>query len=385
MGHLLLIHRDTKLSIQQWINWIDGLNMDIFYLFVLLLSRIQVVAGQMKLSPETLTVLRGEEARFTCSTSNTRWTVMVWLLNGTVALTITNNTGVLPSINPNVTAETSPVSNGNSWVFVLKSTERHDQGPVTCDIQGIDRKTASLFVQEKGSVKVVGDDKLSFKGQSVLFECQAAGWYPPPTLQWQVNDKKVNQGEYNISSEESGKSLFTVTSNLSVTAVKSSHVACLASVSALPTPLKSSVRLIVVAEVLQEEDDYTVPLAVMASLFALLLLLLLCICTVLWHRRRRQAKPSPQEAIRSDQSLSGRRSVAEETGGKVNLGYSSEGPTDAVNNELIMETRRQEDFVSFHKVPDVVSSSSLSLHNMGPPQVCLSEENSKNVRRITTV
>ncbi|XP_068564439.1 immunoglobulin superfamily member 5 isoform X2 [Cebidichthys violaceus] len=327
MGHLLLIHRDTKLSIQQWINWIDGLNMDIFYLFVLLLSRIQVVAGQMKLSPETLTVLRGEEARFTCSTSNTRWTVMVWLLNGTVALTITNNTGVLPSINPNVTAETSPVSNGNSWVFVLKSTERHDQGPVTCDIQGIDRKTASLFVQEKGSVKVVGDDKLSFKGQSVLFECQAAGWYPPPTLQWQVNDKKVNQGEYNISSEESGKSLFTVTSNLSVTAVKSSHVACLASVSALPTPLKSSVRLIVVAEVLQEEDDYTVPLAVMASLFALLLLLLLCICTVLWHRRRRQAKPSPQEAIRSDQSLSGRRSVAEETGGKVNLGYSSEGPT----------------------------------------------------------
>ncbi len=33
---------------------------------------------------------------------------------------------------------------------------------------------------------------LAFKGQSVLFECQAAGWYPQPTLQWKVNDKKVN-------------------------------------------------------------------------------------------------------------------------------------------------------------------------------------------------
>ncbi|XP_075955965.1 immunoglobulin superfamily member 5 [Anarhichas minor] len=360
--------------------------MDIFYLFVLLLScRIQV-AGRMKLSPETLTVLRGEEVRFTCSASNSRWTVMVWLLNGTAVLTIAKDGGVLPSVNPNVTAETSPVSHGDSWVFVLKFTERHDQGPVTCDLQGIDRKTASLFVQEKGSVKVVGEDKLAFKGQSVPFECQAAGWYPPPTLQWQVNDKKVNQDEYNISSEESGKSLFTVTSNLSVTAVKSSHVACLASVSALLTPLKSSVRLTVVAEVLQEEeDDCTLPLALTASLSALLLLLLLCTCTVLWHRRRRQAKPSPQEAIRSDQSVSGRRSVAEQTGGNVNLGYSSEGPTDAVNNELIGETRRQEDFVIFHKVPDVVSSSSLSLHNMAPPQVCLSEENSKNVRRITTV
>ncbi|XP_068441943.1 immunoglobulin superfamily member 5 [Clinocottus analis] len=361
--------------------------MEIFYLFVLLLScRIQV-RGQMKLSPETLTVLRGEEARFTCSTcstSNTRWTVMLWLLNGTAVLTISKEFGVL-FINPNVTVETSPVSHGDSRVFILKSSERHNQGPVTCELQGIDRKTARLFVQEKGSVKVVGDDRLAFQGQSVLFECQAAGWYPPPTLQWQVNGKKVNQGEYNISSEGSEKSLFTVTSNLSVTAAKSSHVACLASVSALATPLKSSVRMTVVAEVVQEGDDCTVPLAVTASLSALLLLLLLCVFTVLWLRQRRQAKPSPREAIRFDQSVSGRSSVAEATAGKVNLGYSGEGPTDAVYNELIMETRRQEDFVGFYKVPDVVCSTSSSPHSEGQPQVCLSEENDKNVRRITTV
>ena len=56
---------------------------------------------------------------------------------------------------------------------------------------------------------------------------------------------KVNQGEYNTSSELSGKSLFTVTSNLSVTAAKSSQVDCLASVSALSTPLKSNVHLTV--------------------------------------------------------------------------------------------------------------------------------------------
>ncbi|XP_044057631.1 immunoglobulin superfamily member 5 isoform X2 [Siniperca chuatsi] len=358
--------------------------MDIFSLLVLLLSyRIQVGA-QMKLSPETLTVLRKEDARLTCSTSYPEWTVMVWLLNGEAVLTISKETGVLPSINPNVTAKKSPVSRGDSWMFVLKNTERHNQGQVTCDLQGIDRKTASLFVQEKGSVKVFGDDKLAFKGQSVLFECQAAGWFPQPILQWQVNDKKVSQGEYNISSE-SRKSLFTVTSNLSVTAAKSSHVDCLASVSALPTPLKSSVRLTVVAEVLQAGDDCTVPLALMASLSALLLLLLLCICTVLWYRQRRQAKPSPQEALWFDQSVTRTISVAEATGGKVNPGYTSEGPTDSVYNELIMETHRQMDCVSFHKVPDVVSSSSLSLHSESQAQVCLPEESSKNVRRITTV
>lgn len=50
----------------------------------------------------------------------------------------------------------------------------------------------NFIFAEKGSVEVFGDDKLAFKGQLVLFECQAAGWFPKPTLQWQVNDKKVS-------------------------------------------------------------------------------------------------------------------------------------------------------------------------------------------------
>ncbi|XP_071328078.1 immunoglobulin superfamily member 5 isoform X2 [Trachinotus anak] len=352
--------------------------MMVVHLLVLLLSCSIQAGAQMKLSPETLTVLRGEEARFTCSTSNTPWTVMVWLLDGTVVLTISKVHGVLPSTNANVTAEQG--SNRDTWVFVLKSTERHNQGQVTCDLQDVDRKSASLFVQEKGSVKVLGDNKLAFKGQSVLFECQAVGWYPEPSLQWTVDDIKVSQGEYNISSEESGKSLFTVSSNLSVTAAKSSNVDCLASVSALPTPLKSHVRLTVVAEVVQEGDDCTVLLAVTASLSALLLLLLLCICTVLCYSQRRQAKPSPQEDIWSNQSVAGRGLVAEVTAGRVNLGYSSEGPTDPDDNEIITETRSQMDFVSFRKVPDVVHCGSLSLHSESQE-----EENSKNIRRITTV
>lgn len=67
---------------------------------------------------------------------------------------------------------------------------------------------------------------------------------------------EVSQSEYNISSDESGKSLFTVTSNLSVTAVKSSRVDCLASVSALPTPLMSSVHL-TVGETVTQPSFYT--------------------------------------------------------------------------------------------------------------------------------
>lgn len=69
---------------------------------------------------------------------------MVWLLNAQVLLTITNDSGVLPSLNANVDARQL---SANSWTFVLKNASRLHQGQVTCDLQGIARKTARLFVQ----------------------------------------------------------------------------------------------------------------------------------------------------------------------------------------------------------------------------------------------
>lgn len=53
-------------------------------------------------------------------------------------------------------------------------------------------KFGVIFISEKGSVRVLGEMKLALKGQSVEFECQAAGWYPQPTLQWQLNGRKVS-------------------------------------------------------------------------------------------------------------------------------------------------------------------------------------------------
>lgn len=54
------------------------------------------------------------------------------------------------------------------------------------------KSAASLaVVPEKGSVEVLGDDRLAFKGQPVLFECRAAGWHPQPALEWQVGKEKV--------------------------------------------------------------------------------------------------------------------------------------------------------------------------------------------------
>lgn len=73
---------------------------------------------------------------------------MVWSLDDKPVLTISNHTGVLPSVDPHVTAE--PLRPGSlrlGWVFSLNTTEVQDQAKVTCDLLNIQRETASLFVQ----------------------------------------------------------------------------------------------------------------------------------------------------------------------------------------------------------------------------------------------
>lgn len=356
--------------------------MDTFPVFVLLLCcTVRAKGTKMTLLPETQTVLRGEETRFTCRTTQPQWGAMIWQLNGRTVLTIHQKHGIVPSINPNITAEKSSTPQEDGWVLVLKNTNRQQQGDVTCDLQDVDKKTASLFVQEKGSVRVLGEMRLALKGQSVEFECQAAGWYPQPTLQWQLNGRKVSSDDYNVSTEESGQSLFSVSSNLSVMAATSCAVECLVSVSAMNSPLISRVRLTVVAEVVQEEDDCTIPLALTASLSALLLLALLCICTVLCYRQRRRTKPGLQHAIRFNQSVRGGISVAGATEGMVNLGYSNDTSTDAIFTELIIGACSQmTDSITSEKVPDVVSSGSQSFQSDSQDQ-----ESTKNIRRITTV
>lgn len=49
-----------------------------------------------------------------------------------------------------------------------------------------------ILIAETGSVKVVWDNRLALKDSWVQFECLTAGWYPAPTVQWQVKEKEVS-------------------------------------------------------------------------------------------------------------------------------------------------------------------------------------------------
>lgn len=331
----------------------------------------------MTLQPDTQTVLSGEETRFTCSTKHPKWGAMIWQVNRKTVLTISQQSGLVPSSNPNITAQKfSSSTHGDGWTLILTNTQRQHEGEVTCDLQEVNKRTAHLFVQEKGSVRISGESRMALKGHSVEFECQAVGWSPQPTLRWRINNREVSHADYNLSSAGSGLGLFSVSSNLSVTALSSCDVHCLVSVSAMTVPLNSKVRLTVVAEVL-EEEGCTVAVAILGSLSALLSLALLCICVVLCLRRRGHNKTGLQQPIWFSQSENGKISVAGGPPGKVNLGYTND--RDSYLNELIIGPPIPIT-TPLDKVPDVVSSSSQSFQSDSQ-----SEKSTKHIRSVTTV
>lgn len=355
----------------------DGQNMRLLPLpvcvsLLLLYWTLPAEAAEMWLEPDVQTVLHGEDTRFTCTTRRPQWGAMIWQLNGKTVLTISQLSGVVPSTNPNITAEKT--SSADGWVLVLKNTQRQHEGEVTCDLQEVEKKTAQLFVQERGRVSLQGPS-MALRGHTVEFVCQAEGWYPLPTLHWHLNDKQVNRDMYNFSSGLT-EGLYSISSNLSVTASSSSELVCSLSVSAMTLPLSSTARLTVVAEVLDEGDSSTVGLAVLGSLCALLLLALLLLCTLLYRNKTREV--AQQQATRFVQSECRSTSVAGVTQGMVNLGYTND--REVYLSELF--TGAPNPFTAFtvDQVPDVVSSSSQSFHSDSQDQ-----EISKNIRSITTV
>ncbi|KAK7172236.1 hypothetical protein R3I93_004522 [Phoxinus phoxinus] len=216
----------------------------------------------------------------------------------------------------------------------------------------------------------------------VTFHCQALGWYPKPSVSWVVNASAVDRGDYNTSSLQDPGGFFTSTSVLELNAEASSAVECVASVSAAQQT--SSVQLTVVAP--QTTQDRTVVIAVMVSvctiaLLAALILVLLC-CRKKWTKLSSENKFSSSSwtvNLRSE-----RRSVADETRGKVNPGYNAEDVTSSGHGDLRNTADSPINIISPSRVPDIVIFSS---QNQNKEDVFNLDCNGakRTVRRVTTV
>ncbi|XP_064159342.1 immunoglobulin superfamily member 5 [Anguilla rostrata] len=229
--------------------------------------------GQVQLSPPSLAVLHGAQARFNCSTA-APWVVMSWFLNDRAVITVSAKHGTLSnSVSFTVTNRTTTRS--TVWELVIWNVTRNHTGDVTCDFQNIGRQTATLSVQVAGTVVIDGGNVTGRKGGRVRFRCQASDWYPAPTLTWAL---AVNQevNNYTTSHAAAPDGLFRSTSTLDVLAVVDTWVQCQASVPALPAPKTHRVFLTVGPG----GDDQTVLIAVVVSVLTIPLLVLLIIALI---------------------------------------------------------------------------------------------------------
>ncbi|XP_031427431.1 immunoglobulin superfamily member 5-like isoform X2 [Clupea harengus] len=285
-----------------------------------LLLFFPLVAAKVLLVPRERAVLRGSAASYNCSIS-VPWVVMSWLFDGSVGLTISMEHGVLENT-PRFTAVNYTTNENYKWEFTIRNVTRKDSGEITCDVQNIQSIRANLSVQEGGTVSILGGNLTVKHGDQAVFVCVASGWFPEAQVYWSMNGTMVDTENYNTSVEAIG-TLLNSTSTLTVSAVGSAQVQCLAKVPALFIPQTSSVFLIVETN-LQADRTVLIAVTVTFSLAALVVLLLIGI--VLYCKRKRAKQSNYQEEVMSH------RQSGEENHGKDNPGFTTDGHESYLSN-----------------------------------------------------
>ncbi|KAG1970195.1 immunoglobulin superfamily member 5 isoform X2 [Pimephales promelas] len=286
--------------------------MDVFRLGLFLLITVGVSA---ELQPLNAAVLRGSEARFNCSRTLTS-SVMTWTVNGVLVVTITEASGVLnPTERFSVTNFTTP---GNyKWEFTIRNVQRNDT-EVGCQLTNEGIQRATLSVQERGSVEIVGGNQTKAEGAQADFQCRAVGWFPEPSMSWSVNGAEQS---CNRSSVTEG-SVFNSSCTLTVTAIRNSSVQCLVTIPALLTP-ESNTAFLTVNKITKR--DQTVLIAITVAFSAAALLFLIIYGIVFFCLRRKKKSGYQEEIKRAQVQAQNRTPASQNVRGRDNRGYITDG------------------------------------------------------------
>lgn len=298
--------------------------MDTFTLAAALLFFTGGVSVQVVV-PLNETVLQNTDARFNCSVTAPGWSVMAWTVNGRLVLSIFEPSGLINN-SPRYSAINYTTAGDYKWEFLIKGVTINDTGNVGCQVQNSLVVSAALTVQQNGSIAITWSNQIATEGDQVTFQCLAAGWLPAAQLSWIVNGTPVDKGLYNTSSVANG-TLMNSNSTLKITAKSNVSVACLATISTLPSPEISTVFLTVQKAVPPLPIDQTVLIAITVAFSLAALLVLLIIGIIFCCRKRRKKRSKYQDEVRAravaQAAYPGRGRVRE------NFGYVEDSPSVA--------------------------------------------------------
>ncbi|KAM9456546.1 immunoglobulin superfamily member 5 isoform 1-T1 [Clarias gariepinus] len=305
------------------------------------------------LQPLNETVLQYSNASFNCSVTAPGWVVMTWTVNSRLALSILESSGPVGS-SPRYSATNYTTAGLYKWGFTIIGVTPSDAGTVACQVQGGLLISATLNVQQTGTVAISGSNRTATIGDKVTFQCLAAGWSPAADIAWAMNGKPVDPSLYNTT--VTNGNLMNTSSTLTITASNNVSVACLASVSALPSPETNTVYLTVQkARVI----DWTVLIAttVAFSLAALLFLIIYGIIFFCGKKRKRRRSRYQEEVRAQTQAHRAYRQPGYAGRAQENLGYIEERPrVDNRDGVYTITNHRHANYPSKNQHPDAYSN-----------------------------
>ncbi|XP_072254411.1 immunoglobulin superfamily member 5 [Pyxicephalus adspersus] len=245
--------------------------------------------------PQNVTVLAGSNASFNC-TVQAGWKSISWYLQDVYVVTISSTAGTIVSNNHIAVQNSTNNINGDFTTEIsIINVNKSNSGTVRCSSLSASFQDAYLTVQVKGLVQVANGSSVTVTpNSSVSISCQASGWYPAPTITWNLNNTAASSIYYSTVYTTGTDGLVSAVSTFTIILEADTNLTCLAIVQMLDAPVSTTVTIAVRENIPGSSSGLSktaiILIAVFASIGGLLLLLVLIAVIVIFCCKKKKKK-----------------------------------------------------------------------------------------------
>ncbi|XP_073524552.1 immunoglobulin superfamily member 5 [Phyllobates terribilis] len=280
--------------------------------------------------PKNVTVLNGSNANFLC-TVQAGWEVISWYLQTYFIVNIyPSGTTVSKDHTIIVQNSTNSITGAFTSAITIVNVNKSNSGLVRCSSLSASFQDAYLSVQVNGSVQITNGSVIVKPNSNVTMICQAAQWYPAPTITWQINNTAADTLHYSTSYTTAANDFVTAISTFKISPEEDLSLSCLASIPTLTQPQSATVSITVREHIPGSSSSLSqtdiILIAVFGSLGGLLLLALI-IVLIIYCRKKKKKKSErgyQSDAWKTRESGNSLRTMDRDSLGEQNLAYTPE-------------------------------------------------------------
>ncbi|XP_068122131.1 immunoglobulin superfamily member 5 isoform X1 [Hyperolius riggenbachi] len=200
--------------------------------------------AQIPRGPENATVLTGDNANFSCTVKSEVKMSLTWIWQSVNSVSVTSFGTIVSTSHIIARNSTNSLDNTFTSQITILNVNYSSSGRVGCLPLGSSELGAYLSVQVKGSLGIVnGSSVIVPLNSTVIIPCRASGWYPGPTITWEMNGTAANPAYYVTAYTTEAGGLVSAVSTFTIFSETNMTLTCLATIQTLPAPLSASVTV----------------------------------------------------------------------------------------------------------------------------------------------